>query len=85
MPVATQTIPTHFGDAVIVPMPHGCDVMIVCVLGRSGLRPVRVSLPHQLYAADIANLLIDGDERVVCIPYRSSDAVDVRLEQAAAV
>ena len=81
MPTATLTVPTKFGASVVVPMPHGCDVMILCTTGRYGRRPIRVLLPHQLYAHDVESLLAqDGVDGVECIPYRNDDLVSVRLD-----
>lgn len=79
--LATLTIDTTFGKSVIVPMPHGCDVMILCTTGYGGRRPVRVLLPHQLYAHEVEALLAqDGVDGVECIPYRNDDIVSVRLD-----
>jgi hypothetical protein len=69
---------THFGPMLRVPVGE-CDVMVVCVNEGHGLIPVRLLLPHQLYAENIRDLLKKYPDcnEILCVPAKSKHYVKV--------
>lgn len=73
--------PSIFGQYVDFAVPPDCDVVILCKRGAGGLRPIKLLLPHQIYEADIRDLLVKqesglGDD-VYVVPVRSSEYIKI--------
>jgi hypothetical protein len=71
------TVPSSFGEQLVVPAPLDADAMIVCTWNGGGLRPRALLLLHQLYTEAVERILADDpdarDGVVVCVPIRSAE------------
>mgnify|MGYP001574183825 CR=1 FL=1 len=47
---------SRFGLYYSFPIPLNCDVVVVCSNDNSGLVPLKVLLPHQVYLKDTASI-----------------------------
>ena len=59
---------SSFGAWVEFPDLDRSGLILISVLTRHGLKPVKVLLPHQLYLQDIRALQAEGDVVVTTIP-----------------
>jgi hypothetical protein len=80
-PILTPLVPTSFGRMLDFEIPKDCDIVIIAVNEGTGLKPLRLSLPHQLYEDDVMQMLEELNglsiNDVVVIPARSSDYITV--------
>lgn len=76
-----------FGDAFSLPIPDGCNVVILCTNSGTGLVPRRLVLPHQVYLHTAKALALahaaegrgGGPVEVVAVPARSCDYITLPL------
>lgn len=57
----------HFGQWIDLPIDRS-GLVLVSVLSRHGLKPLKVLLPHQLYLHDVLAIQSEGDVVVTTIP-----------------
>ncbi len=65
------------GRQAMIDAPDRCNMMIVCTNNGYGLVPWRLKLLHQLYEADLGEIMKERPDTksVVCIPASSDDYV----------
>jgi hypothetical protein len=73
--VLVRVGPSDFGASLKVPMPKGCDVLILCRDRRYGYEPFRLLLPHQVYEANLRGFFDSETEAIVAIPASSKHYV----------
>lgn len=61
-----------FGDHYQFPVPPGCNIVIVCSNDGTGLRPLRLLLPHQVSVRDWC--LTPG---LTIVPAKSEDYITI--------
>ena len=71
-------IRTSFGGMLKLPMPEDCDVVIFCMNDGTGLVPIRLFLPHQVYAEYLIEMQHAFPGRTfLAIPAPSKDYIEI--------
>lgn len=72
-----KVVGSTFGMYLNLEMPEGTDVVILCYNEGTGLRPLSLLLPHQMYVKDLERIFkeIPGATEIVAIPAKSSDYI----------
>jgi hypothetical protein len=70
---------TESGTQVVVPLPEGCDALILCYNKGTGLVPCQFLLPHQLCVESVQRLVAThpGVREIIVIPVRSCEYTTV--------
>jgi hypothetical protein len=70
--------PSDFGLYADIPMPEGCDMILVCVDVHQHT-PITILLPHQLYREQLAKIFDEhpGAKSITVIPYKNASKIAI--------
>ena len=74
-----KTVDSHFGKRVELELPEGNDVLVLCYRTTTGLTPMGLCLPHQVYLKKLEEANDPHFEILgfVAIPASSKDYIDL--------